>query len=63
MTRTYVEGGAFRAAAELGIAIVVLTPASRGENVPMIPTMLLIWLTQVFYLNATQKPWSTHFTV
>ncbi len=58
------KAGAFRAAAELGIAIVAPDTSPRGENVPDDPDNAYDFgLGAGFYLNATQKPWSTHFNM
>lgn len=58
------KAGAFRAAAELGIAIVAPDTSPRGENVPDDPDKAYDFgLGAGFYLNATQPPWSAHYNM
>jgi S-formylglutathione hydrolase len=58
------KAGAFRAAAELGIAIVAPDTSPRGENVPDDPEAAYDFgIGAGFYLNATQSPWSTHYNM
>jgi S-formylglutathione hydrolase len=58
------KAGAFRAAAELGIAIVAPDTSPRGEDVPDdLDGAFDLGLGAGFYLNATQAPWSTHFNM
>ena len=58
------KAGAFRAAAELGIAIVAPDTSPRGDDVPDDPDSAFDFgLGAGFYLNATQVPWSTHFNM
>ncbi|AWB66514.1 S-formylglutathione hydrolase [Saccharobesus litoralis] len=56
------KAGAFRVAAELGIAIVAPDTSPRGEGVPDDENGAYDFgLGAGFYLNATQAPWSTHY--
>ena len=56
------KAGAFRAAAELGIAIVAPDTSPRGEGVADDPDGAYdLGLGAGFYVNATQAPWSTHY--
>lgn len=56
------KAGAFRAAAELGIAIVAPDTSPRGESVPDDPEgQYDLGLGAGFYLNATQAPWNAHY--
>lgn len=58
------KAGAFRAAAELGIAIVAPDTSPRGEDVPDDPNKAYDFgLGAGFYINATQAPWSTHYNM
>ncbi|REL35826.1 S-formylglutathione hydrolase [Thalassotalea euphylliae] len=54
------KAGAFRKAAELGIAIVAPDTSPRGENVANDDGYDL-GQGAGFYLNATQAPWSAHY--
>jgi S-formylglutathione hydrolase len=56
------KAGAFRAAAELGIAIVAPDTSPRGEGVADAPDGAydLGWGAG-FYVNATQAPWAEHY--
>ncbi|EGU46313.1 putative esterase [Vibrio ichthyoenteri ATCC 700023] len=54
------KAGAFRIAAELGIAIVAPDTSPRGENVANDDGYDL-GQGAGFYLNATQQPWAKHF--
>lgn len=54
------KAGAFRRAAELGLAIVAPDTSPRGENVADDESYDL-GQGAGFYLNATQKPWSNHY--
>ncbi|NOH81861.1 S-formylglutathione hydrolase [Vibrio sp. RE86] len=54
------KAGAFRRAAELGIAIVAPDTSPRGENVADDESYDL-GQGAGFYLNATQEPWSRHY--
>ncbi|WP_250656162.1 S-formylglutathione hydrolase [Alkalimarinus coralli] len=57
-----VKSGAQRYAAEHGIAIIAPDTSPRGEDVPDDPDGAWDFgLGAGFYLNATQKPWSTHY--
>ncbi|AMX01766.1 S-formylglutathione hydrolase [Microbulbifer thermotolerans] len=55
-----VKAGAQRAAAELGIALVIPDTSPRGGQVPDDPDFAL-GQGAGFYLNATQAPWSAHY--
>lgn len=56
------KAGAFRKAAELGIAIVAPDTSPRGDDVPDDPEQAYDFgLGAGFYLNATQKPWDQHY--
>lgn len=56
------KAGAFRKAAELGIAIVAPDTSPRGEGVPDDPEGAYDFgLGAGFYLNATQEPWEEHY--
>ncbi len=56
------KAGAFKAAAELGIAIVAPDTSPRGEGVADDPDGNYdLGLGAGFYVNATQKPWSDHY--
>lgn len=54
------KAGAFRMAAELGIAIVAPDTSPRGENVADDQSYDL-GQGAGFYLNATQSPWASHY--
>ncbi len=54
------KAGAFRKAAELGIALVVPDTSPRGENVADDEAYDL-GQGAGFYLNATREPWSSHY--
>lgn len=54
------KAGAFRAAAELGIAIVAPDTSPRGENVANDDAYDL-GQGAGFYVNATQEPWKPHY--
>ena len=56
------KSGAFKKAAELGIAIVAPDTSPRGEGVPDDPEGAYDFgLGAGFYLNATQEPWQEHY--
>ena len=56
------KAGAFRKAAELGIAIVAPDTSPRGEDVADDENGAYdLGLGAGFYLNATEKPWSDHY--
>ncbi len=56
------KAGAFKKAAELGIAIVAPDTSPRGETVPDDPEGAYDFgLGAGFYLNATQDPWQHHY--
>lgn len=56
------KAGAFRRAAELGLAIVAPDTSPRGDDVPDDPNGEYDFGHGAgFYLNATQPPWSTHY--
>lgn len=54
------KAGAFKKAAELGIAIVAPDTSPRGEEVPDDPGYDL-GQGAGFYVNATQRPWHKHY--
>ncbi|MBH0056033.1 S-formylglutathione hydrolase [Pseudoalteromonas sp. SWXJZ94C] len=56
------KAGAFKKAAELGIAIVAPDTSPRGENVPNEDTYDFAQGAG-FYVNATQAPYNTHFNM
>lgn len=56
------KAGAFRVAAELGVAIVAPDTSPRGEGVPDDPDQTYDFgLGAGFYVNATQEPWKKHY--
>jgi S-formylglutathione hydrolase len=56
------KAGAFKKAAELGIAIICPDTSPRGEGVPDDPDGAYdLGLGAGFYLNATQSPWDKHY--
>lgn len=56
------KAGAFKHAAELGIAIVVSDTSPRGDDVPDDPDASYdMGLGAGFYLNATQMPWQKNY--
>ena len=56
------KAGAFKRAAELGIAIVTADTSPRGENVPDDANGAYDFgLGAGFYVNATQAPWNKHY--
>lgn len=56
------KAGAFRRAAQLGMAIVAPDTSPRGEAVPDDPDGAYdLGLGAGFYLNATEAPWSEHY--
>ena len=56
------KAGAFRAAAELGIAIVAPDTSPRGEDVPDDADSAYDFGHGAgFYVNATQTPWNKHY--
>ncbi len=56
------KAGAFRKAAELGIAIVAPDTSPRGEGVADDENGAYdLGLGAGFYLNATEKPWAQHY--
>nr|MDT0252487.1 S-formylglutathione hydrolase [Endozoicomonas sp.] len=56
------KAGAFRIAAELGVAIVAPDTSPRGEHVPDDPEGAYDFgLGAGFYLNATQAPWNVNY--
>jgi len=54
------KAGAFKKAAELGIAIVCADTSPRGEGIPDDEAYDL-GIGAGFYVNATQPPWSQHY--
>lgn len=58
------KAGAFKVAAELGIAIVAPDTSPRGEGVADDPDGSYdLGLGAGFYLNATQPPWNSHYNM
>lgn len=56
------KAGAFRVAAELGLAIVAPDTSPRGEGVPGDPDGAWDFgLGAGFYLDATEEPWARHY--
>ncbi|MFD2262173.1 S-formylglutathione hydrolase [Lacibacterium aquatile] len=56
------KAGAFRTAADLGLAIVAPDTSPRGEGVPGDPDGSWDFgLGAGFYVDATQEPWSKHY--
>lgn len=56
------KAGAFKKAAELGIAIVAPDTSPRGEGIPDDSEGAYdLGLGAGFYVNATEQPWSTHY--
>lgn len=56
------KAGAFKVAAELGIAIVAPDTSPRGENIPDDADGAYDFgLGAGFYVNATQAPWNQHY--
>jgi S-formylglutathione hydrolase len=56
------KAGAQRVAAELGLILIVPDTSPRGESLPDDPAGAYdLGLGAGFYLNATEKPWSTHY--
>jgi len=56
------KAGAFKKAAELGIAIVAPDTSPRGENVPD-EDSYDFGQGAGFYVNATQAPYNTHYNM
>lgn len=56
------KAGAFKTAAKLGLCIVAPDTSPRGENIPDDADKSYDFgLGAGFYVNATQKPWATHY--
>ena len=56
------KAGAQRYAAEQGVALIAPDTSPRGEGVPDDPDGAWDFgMSAGFYVNATQKPWSTHY--
>ncbi|WP_434341528.1 S-formylglutathione hydrolase [Motilimonas cestriensis] len=56
------KAGAFKMAAQLGMAIVAPDTSPRGDEVPDAPDGAYdLGLGAGFYLNATQAPWQRHY--
>ena len=55
------KAGAQRAAAELGIALVMPDTSPRGEGVADVADAYDLGLGAGFYVNATEEPWSRHY--
>ena len=58
------KAGAFSAAADLGIIVIAPDTSPRGDHVPDDPEEKYdLGMGAGFYLNATQKPWHTHYNM
>ena len=58
------KAGAFKRAAELGIAIIACDTSPRGENVPDDENQAYDFgLGAGFYLNASETPWREHYNM
>ena len=57
------KAGAQRYASELGIALVIPDTSPRGDYVPDEEDRYDLGKGAGFYLNATQKPWATHYNM
>lgn len=58
------KAGAFKRAAELGIAIIAPDTSPRGENVPDDENQAYdLGLGAGFYLNASEAPWREHYNM
>lgn len=56
------QAGAQRVAAELGIALIIPDTSPRGEGVASDPSGACdLGIGAGFYVNATEKPWSSHY--
>ena len=55
------KAGAFRTAAELGLAIVMPDTSPRGTDLPGEHDSYDLGSGAGFYVNATQEPWSSHY--
>lgn len=56
------KAGAFKTAAKLGLCIVAPDTSPRGENIPDDAEKSYDFgVGAGFYVNATQKPWATHY--
>jgi len=55
------KAGAFRVAAELGVAIICPDTSPRGCNLPGEDDSYDFGSGAGFYVNATQEPWSRHY--
>jgi S-formylglutathione hydrolase len=56
-----VKAGAQRAAAELGIAIIIPDTSPRGVGIPGEDEFINVGAAAGFYLNATEAPWAAHY--
>ena len=57
------KAGAFRMAAELGLAIICPDTSPRGLNLPGEHDSWDFGSGAGFYVNATQEPWKTHYNM
>lgn len=55
------KAGAYRAAAETGLAIIAPDTSPRGDDVPDDADAYDFGKGAGFYINATQEPWTTHY--
>lgn len=55
------KAGAQRAAAQLGIVLVMPDTSPRGEGVPDVKDAYDLGVGAGFYVNATQEPWSRNY--
>lgn len=55
------KAGAFKAAAEHGVALIVPDTSPRGANLPNEKDSWDFGEGAGFYVNATQSPWSSHY--
>ena len=55
------KAGAYKAAAEKGLAIIAPDTSPRGEDVPDDPDSYDFGQGAGFYINATQDPWAEHY--
>ncbi|HLF11784.1 MAG TPA: S-formylglutathione hydrolase [Gammaproteobacteria bacterium] len=56
-----VKSGAQRYAAALGLALIIPDTSPRGVNIPGEDEFMDLGSGAGFYVNATQKPWSSHY--
>ncbi len=55
------KAGAYKSAAEQGIAIIAPDTSPRGDDVPDDPDSYDFGKGAGFYINATQEPWAKHY--